>query len=165
MPEGIKRVFLTPLDTVDTKDLEGVGTLRFAGNKLYKYVSLTNTTATTSGAAGDAVLYKAVTGGISQAVVIDDDDADTVPNGAGILMATIAGVQNTTYYCWIQIKGPATLAQAIAGSPDDGQPLQASGSDKTLTLAVDVDSGGDSIKVVAIACDESEKLVILDYPW
>ena len=163
MPEGIKRVFLTPLDTVDTTDLEGVGTLRFAGNKLYKYVSLKHTGATVSGVAGDCVSYLAVTGGIAQAVVIDDDDADAVPNGAGILMATVAGVDGTTYYLWIQIKGPATLAQTIAGSPDDGQPLSASGSDKTLTLLLD--TGGDSLTRVAIAVDESAKTVILDYPW
>lgn len=59
---GIKQTFVTKLTDVNSTAQEVLGTLRFEGNKVYKYVEIKNTTATVAGAAGDPVAYFAATG-------------------------------------------------------------------------------------------------------
>lgn len=129
MPAGLKRVFVTPLDDVATSDKEGVGTIRREGNKTYKYVKLQNATATVAVADGDVVAYKADSYDVHH-VVSDMTDADAAPIAAGIVLATIAGVLNTAYYVWIQIKGHKVLLQALTGTPVAGDELVASTTDK-----------------------------------
>lgn len=168
MALGMKRTFLTPLTAVETTDKEGVGTIRFEGNKVYKWVKLQNTTATVAVAAGDAVAYAAATGHNTNAVVSDVTDADaTQPLGAGLVQATIAGVLATAYYCWIQIKGPATALQAIGGSAGDGHMLMMSTTDKTLTKLVFTEGTPNTIlgAYIGVATDASAKLVALDCPF
>ena len=169
MPSGMKRVFITPLTAVETTDKEDVGTLRFEGNKIYKWVALANVTATVAVAAGDAVAYLAATGHNTNTVVSDNSDADaTIPVCAGIVGAVIAGVAGTTYYCWIQIAGPVTVLKAIAGTPADGDQLCISATDKTLR--VQEFAGTDpNIQAVGAYCgvatDQSAKLVALACPF
>ena len=168
MPSGFKRAFVTPLDTVDLSDKEGVGTIRFEGNKVYKYVQLLNTSGTVAVVAGDAVAYFAEVGHNTSRVVSDIDDADTVIIGAGIVGATIAGVLLISYYVWIQIKGPVTVAQTIAGSAGDGDQLQMDGADKALTKQLfagttpDIAAAGS---YMGIATDATAKLVALECPF
>jgi len=165
MPSGFKRVYLTPLDAVDTVDKEDVGTLRFEGNKVYKYVKLQNTTATVAVLAGDAVAYNAEVGHSVSQVVSDMTDADAAPVGAGIIQGTVAGVLATAYYCWIQIKGPVTALQTIGDTPVDGQEVSMSTTDKTLTIT-EYSGTSPNIRQVAacmgIVQDASAKLVALD---
>lgn len=163
---GSKKTFLTGLTDVNSSDKEGVGALRWEGNKCYKYVVVKHVGATVAGALGDAVVYNAVTGGMLSAVVIDDTDADPIPHGAGILQGTVAGVDGTEYFCWIQIKGPSVVLQTIAGSsPADGQSLQASGADKSVALHVDVDAGGDAITAIGSIIGVDEKTIFCDFPF
>jgi len=168
-----KHIFITPLDTVDTSDLEGVGTHRWEDNKLFKYVKFLNTTATVAGAAGDVVAYTAEDGYDDSEVCTDLSDADSKPVGAGILQATITGTLAVAYFCWIQIKGMTTLNIAIETSNDgspvaagDGDPLVIGDADKTLrrrNTVVDADS--EVLPNVAIAMDASAKTVICDFPF
>lgn len=169
MTQGIKKIFATKLTEVATTDKEGVGTIRFEGNKVYKWVKLQNTTATVAVAAGDAVAYNAATGHSVNQVVSDLSDADAIPVCAGLVQAAIAGVLATAYYCWIQIKGPATALQTLAGSPADGDLLMmATSTDKTLTKQL---FAGTTPNIAAtggyagIATDASAKLVALDCPF
>jgi len=167
MPNGLKRVYLTPLDAVDTVDKEDVGTLRFEGNKIYKYVKLQNTTATIAVLSGDAVAYNAATGHSVSQVVSDMTDADTNPVCAGILQGTVAGVLAVAYYCWIQIKGPATALQTIAGTPADGDHFMGSTTDKTLTKFVLTEAAPNTLTsaISGVITDASAKLVALDCPF
>lgn len=164
MPSGFKRVYLTPLTAVDTADKEDVGTLRFEGNKVYKYVKLQNTTATVAVAAGDAVAYDAAVGHSVSQVVSDMSDADSIPVAAGIVQGTVAGVLATAYYCWIQIKGPSTALQTIAGSPADGDHFSMSTTDKTLTKFVLTEAAPNTLalSLAGIVTDASAKLIALD---
>lgn len=165
MPSGFKRVFLTPLTAVETTDKEGVGTLRFEGNKIYKWVKLQNVTATVAVVAGDAVAYLAATGHNTSQVVSDVSDADaTQPLGAGIIMGTVAAVLATAYYCWIQIKGNVTVTEVIGGSAGDGHMLMMSTTDKTLTKLVLTEAAPNTIlgACIGVATDASAKLVALD---
>jgi len=163
---GRKRIFLTPLTAVETTDKEGVGTLRWEGNKVYKWVKFQNTTATVAGVSGDVVAYGAATGAENSLVVNDRDDADAKPIGAGALQAAVTGTAGTAYYCWIQIKGPATLSTALGGSAGDGDTLMAGSTDKAVTkfLNDDATETNDG-HPIGVANDASAKKVVLDCPF
>lgn len=156
MPSGIKKVFITPLTDNSSTDKEGVGTIRFEGNKVYKYVKVLNISATVAGAVGDMVSYGLALMA-SSTVVTDSTDSQAKPVGAGMLLAAVAGVPGTAEYVWVQTKGPAT-ALSIAGTAADGDALYvAAGSDKVLTLATAADD-----PVCAYADDDSAFLIALD---
>jgi len=127
------------LTRVDSEAKHAVGTVNTNYNgKIYKYVKLLNTSATVTGAAGDVVGYD-VTAGVDGTVVTDNTDASTKPVGAGVLAATVAGVAGTAEYLWVQVAGPFTANQNLAGTPTDGDALFLSTTDLTLTLATAAD--------------------------
>ena len=134
MPKGMKKVFATPLTEVSTTAKEELGTIRFEGEKVYKYVKIANVTATVAAASGDPVAYKADKYD-EHTVVTDNTDADTIGIPAGVLQGTVAGVLAVSYYGWIQLKGYAVLNSALAGSPSVGDELTilAATADKTAT--------------------------------
>src|SRR3990172_1288440 len=158
---GIKKIFVTAVTDVSSTDLEGLGTIRFEGNKVYKWVKLQNTTATVAAVAGDVCSYGVDAGYTNNLVVTDVSDAAsaTVPVCAGMILATVAGVLLTAYYLWIQIKGPAVVNQTIGGTPVDGDMLTASTTDKTLAKLVYVTANP---AVAAVGLDVSAKIVALD---
>lgn len=132
---GIKQTFVTKLTDVNSTAQEVLGTLRFDGNKVYKYVEIKNTTATVAGAAGDPVAYFAATGYGNNRVVIDLTDADaTVPFSAGVLCGTITGTLAVAEYGWIQIKGLSTLLTAVT-SGAAGKTFKLSTTDKTASVS------------------------------
>jgi len=133
MTQGIKKVFVTPLTAVDSTDKEGVGTLRFEGDKIYKYVQIKNTTATVAGAAGDPVAYFAVTGPTDHRVVLDLTDASAQPVGAGVLMGIVVGTLTVAYYGWIQVSGLSTLLTDVQGTPVIGSGCMMNTTDKQMT--------------------------------
>ena len=138
MTQGIKKVFVTPLTAVDTTDKEGVGTLRFEGAKIYRYVLIQNTTATVAGSAGDPVAYFAVTGPTNNRVVIDLTDASAQPVGAGVLCGTVTGTAGTAYYGWIQVTGLVTLNTDVQGTPVIGSGCMMNTTDKQMTKVTGV---------------------------
>lgn len=160
----MKTLFRTQLTDVDTEDKDGVGSIRFERNKVYKYVMLKNTTATVAAAAGSMVAYDAEDGHSNSHVVVDLTDADSTPIPAGATLATITGTAGTAYYCWIQIKGLVTVDTAIT-SGADGVGVYLTTTDKTLAKAVEADSAANYKNVAGIAADASAKTVILDCPF
>ena len=114
--QGMKQVYVTRLTDVDTKDKEGVGTIRQEGSSWYKYCLIQNATGTVAGAAGSLVSYFAGTGYANSRVVIKVADADTIPVGAGTLCGTCPGVSGTAYYGWVQVEGPVTVDTAITSA-------------------------------------------------
>lgn len=163
MPSGIKQAFASKLTDVDTVAREALGTLRFEGNKVYKYVKLKNVTATVAAAAGSLVGYKAATGYADHEVVVDLTDADAQPSGAGATLATITGTAGTTYYCWIQIKGAITLDTAITNGTA-GVPFYLTTGDKTGQRANEVDTAGAYRTVMGRSMNATTG-VILDAPF
>lgn len=160
MPSGAKKVFLTKLTDTSTLDKEGVGTLRWEGNKCYKWVLYNNGAGSVAAVAGNIVFYYALSGdGVSGGYENNEVTADVTDSGgiaAGVLQAVIADGS----YGWIQIKGPATLTTALtAGS--DGNALTAIGAgDSTMDV-----SGLVTDAVVAYATDASAKKVALECPF
>lgn len=155
-----KSVFITPLSDVASTDKEGVGTLRFENNKVYKYVKYVHGTGSLDVVAGDMAVY---TDESAEEVTADVSDISAQEIGAGVF---VADVDETDRYCWIQTTGPATLNQAIGGSAGDGDPLTAVGaSDKALTKAAESDTAAVYKPVCATAVDASAKTVLLHCPW
>lgn len=152
MPSGLKRVFLTPLTTNDASDKEGVGTIRFEGNKVYKYVKYDDGAAVAA-VAGNACYYLAA-GGAQDSVVTSDVSA-SVNIGAGILQSVLTD----QYYGWVQIKGPAVMASALSAGAD-GNALTAVG---TTDGKLDV-SAAVTDAVCAYADDASAFEIICDFP-
>ena len=161
---GFKASFLTALTEVLLSDKEGVGCLRWEGNKCYKWCLFKNTTATVAGAAGTCVAYDAEDGHSNSHVVADLNDADSVPICAGTTGAAVTGTLATSYWCWIQIKGLVTVDTAITNGVD-GTLCYLTTTDKTLAQASEADSAADYVQTVGIVADASAQTVILDCPF
>jgi len=146
---GLIGVQLTSVDST-AQFAEGLIDQHYDG-KVYKYVKVRNETATVAGEAGDVVGYLGSPSATeSNTVVTDNTDAATKPVGAGVLLADVAGVLATSYFCWVQIRGPFTANQDLADTPADGDALFLSTTDMTLTLATAADD-----PVCAYAIDDS----------
>ncbi len=155
---GIKKVFAAGLTETALYDKEGLGTIRFEGNKIYKWVKYDDGAGNLDIVAGDFLCYAAATGYESNIVVADVDDADaTTPFGAGAAMAAVT-VTNT--YMWIQIKGLHTLSLDPSGTPADSNAL-VPGGDKLLAIA----TASDVEHVCAHTMDDGNKKVVLDCPF
>lgn len=140
------------LTQVDSAEEFALGTVfeHFDGRK-FKYVKVLNETATVAGAAGDVVAYLGSPGATeNNTVVTDNSDAALKPVGAGVLQAAVTGATGTAEYVWVQVTGPFTANQTLAGSPADGDGLFLSTTDKTLTLSAAADD-----PVCAFATDAS----------
>ena len=145
----IAGVIITSNDS-EAQFAEGTVYTNFDGKK-YKYVKVLNETATVAGAAGDVVGYlDSPDATENNTVVTDNTDAATKPVGAGVLTTAVAGVPGTAEYVWVQVQGPFTANQTLAGTPADGDALFLSTTDKTLTLATAADD-----PVCAFAIDAS----------
>ena len=154
MPSGMKRVFITPLDDVSTTDKEDVGTLRFEGNKIYKYIQYSEEAAAVDGVAGEVAYYVAETGYALNDVTSDLDASDEV--GAGVLQAALSDNE----YGWIQIKGYAVLTIALTAGAD-GDALTPTGSaDGTLDVVVTTVALSH---ICAFAGDITAKQIMCDF--
>ncbi|PCJ26715.1 MAG: hypothetical protein COA94_04780 [Rickettsiales bacterium] len=152
MPSGLKRVFLTPFDTVDTSDKEGVGTIRFEGSKIYKYIQYSEEAAAVASVVGEVAYYVAASGYANNDVTSDLSASDAV--GAGVLQAILADNE----YGWIQIKGYAVLTIALTAGAD-GDPLTPTGSaDGALDVSIAV-----SDNVCATAGDISAQEIMCNF--
>jgi hypothetical protein len=110
------------------------------GGKKYKYVELKNETATVAGAVGDVVGYLGSPSATeNNTVVTDNTDAATKPVGAGVLGVAVVGTLAVAEYVWVQVTGPFTATQNLAGTPADGDAVYLSTTDLTLTLATAAD--------------------------
>lgn len=157
MPSGAKKVFVTRLTDTSLTDQEGLNTLRWEGNKCYKWVLYAEGTAALDIVAGDALGYLADGYDLGTVVSdITDMDAQCIP--AGNAMATVTV---TATYMWIQIKGAATASITHNGTtPAQGDTLFLLTTDKTWTVdpTVNTRAGGILQKV-------SSKEMVLDCPF
>lgn len=157
-----KRSFTTAItdvwDGADT-DPRGdqPGDLRQVGNKFYKCVKMKAVpTAEVDAASGDAACY---TDYSAHEVGVDITDIEgKLP--AGVFLATIDTSAVKGYYCWVQIKGPATLNQTPGNSAAEGDQLALTGTgaaDKTFTKATTI------LPKAGVMISATEAM--LDCPW
>lgn len=158
---GLKKIFVSGLTETSLIDLEGIGTIRFEGSKVYKWVKYNDGSANLDIVSGDSLVYVAESGYAAAVVTADVSDGDTLPIGAGLAVGTVT-VDAT--YMWIQIKGLATLSlDATGSSPGDGDAICAptnGGTDKVVI----VDPPDNRIRM-GVSIDDTAKTVILDCPF
>lgn len=160
MGTGHKASYLTGLTDTSLNDLEGVGTIRWEGNKAYKWVLYKEGAATLDIVAGDCLVYVAILASAHQ-VTADVSDGDTLPIGAGLAVATVTV---TDTYMWMQIKGFATLSLDATGStPGDGDAICAPTNGGTNKVVI-IDPP-DNRNHMGVSVDDSAKTVLLDCPF
>lgn len=158
---GIKKIFATSLTETKSFDAEGVGAIRFEGNNIYKWVKFNNGAGDVASIAGDCAYYygvsgDAVTGGYENSVVTMDR-TDAFGLGAGIFQAVIADGE----YGWLQIKGPATLTQALtSGADGNALTIVGAGADGAIEVV-----GADVEAAIGYATDISAKKIVCDFPF
>jgi hypothetical protein len=149
---------LTKTWTAATLATEGdgwsVGNIYRAHNgKAYKFVQYDTGAGSVAAVAGQVAYYYTLDGYKNN--VVTSDLSDSVELGAGVLLSAPTDGQ----YCWIQIRGPATLSIALAAGTD-GDPLTATGAtDGTLDLATAITD-----HIVAYAGDQSDNEIMCLFP-
>lgn len=125
--------------------------------KVYKFVQYDTGAGPVAAVAGNVCYYYAP-GGVSAGAttVVTSDLSDSANLGAGVLMSAPADNE----YCWIQIKGPATLTTALTAGADGNALTAVGATDGTLKVSALVT---DSI--CAYAVDASAKIVMCDFAW
>ena len=146
------------LPRASTEAIDKLGTIRWILNKCYKYVQLKAVpSAEVDGSAYDGVCY---TDYSAHEVGLDFADIEATNLGAGILTGTVDMSEDVGKYIWIQIKGPALLNTAVAGTPVAGTDFQCHAStDKTFTKAVTL------VQRMGTYVSSSGNEVILDCPF
>lgn len=124
------------------------------GSAIYKFVQYKEGTAATDGVAGEVAYYYTLDGyKLNQ---VTSDLSDSIEIGAGVLQAAVSDAE----YCWVQIKGAATLTIALTAGAD-GDPLTPTGAgDGTLDVSAAVTDN-----TCAIAGDASDNEIICDFPF
>jgi hypothetical protein len=141
--------------TLEGGNTPALGDIFFGtGSKVYKFVQYKEAAAAVDGVAGEVTYYNTVDGyKLNQ---VTSDLSASIEIGAGVLQANVSEDE----YCWIQIKGAATLSIALAGGAD-GDPLTPTGAaDGNLDVSALVTDN-----VCAIAGDYSDNEIICDFPW
>ena len=92
----------------------------------------------------------------AETVTVTSDLSDGNGIGAGMFMSVPADGE----FCWLQIKGPATLTTALTDGADGNALTAVGATDGTL----DVSAAATSF-ICAVAIDASARKVILDCPF
>lgn len=121
--------------------------------KVYKYVQYDTGAGSVAAVSGQAAYYYTVDGYKNHQVT--SDLSDSIEVGAGILQSAPAD----TEWCWVQIKGFATMSIALTAGVD-GDILGPTGAtDGTLDVIA-----ADSVHGCAVALDISDREIICDFP-
>ncbi len=157
---GIKKIFQTKLTDTSTSDLEGVGTIRFEGQKIYKWVKFNNGAGNIASVAGGmSYAYAVSKDGVTQGYENSEVTMDFTDGlfCTGVFQAIIADAS----YGWIQIQGPATLSISIDVGAADGNMLKMSDA---VDGAVEIRAAVTEERA-AIATDFDADLVALRCPF
>lgn len=128
-----------------------------AGGKVYKFVKFNNGVGNVAAIAGDCAYYYAVSG--ASAGEITEVTMD-VTDSVGITAGAFQSVPADGEYCWLQIKGPATLTGALVSGADGNALTASTTTDGRLKV-----SGAVTDAVSGYAVDASAKIVFLDCPY
>lgn len=125
--------------------------------KVYKFVQYDTGAGSVAAVAGNVAYYYAPSGTSAGAItVVTSDVSDSAGLGAGVLQSTPGDGE----YCWVQIKGPATITPALAAGADGNALTAVGATDGTLDV-----SGLVTDAVVAFAVDADAKIIMCDFPW
>lgn len=126
------------------------------GGKVYKFVQYDTGAGSVAAVSGNVCYYYAPSGASAGAyTVVTSDLSDSAGLGAGVLQSAPTDGQ----YCWIQVKGPATLTTALTAGADGNALTAVGATDGTLDVSALVTDA-----IVAYAVDASAKIVLCDFP-
>jgi hypothetical protein len=126
------------------------------GTKKYKYVLYDTGAGGVAAASGNVCYVYAVSGASAgQVTTVTSDLSDSAGVGAGVLQSAPADGE----YCWIQIRGQATLTTALTAGADGNALTPVGATDGTLDVSALVTD-----HICAIAIDASAKLVFCQFP-
>ena len=124
-----------------------------ADGKVFKYVQYDTGAGPVAAVAGQVAYYYLASG--YDAHKVTSDLSDSVSVGAGVLQSAPTDGQ----YCWIQIRGPATLSIALTAGADGNALTPVGATDGTLDVSAAVTD-----HVCAIADDISAKEIVCMFP-
>lgn len=125
--------------------------------KFYKYVQYKTAVGVVAAVANQMAYYYAPSGtSAGSYTTVTSDLSDSAGVGAGMLLSAPANDE----YCWVQIKGPATLALALTAGADGNALTPVGSTDGALDVSALVTD-----HVCAYAIDASAKIVMLDCPF
>ena len=144
--------------SLDEGNTPSVGDVFFGTDgKVYKFVQYDTGAGSVAAVAGNVAYYYAPSGASAGATtVVTSDLSDSAGLGAGVLQAAPADGE----YCWVQIKGPATLSIALTAGADGNALTPVGAGDGTLDVSALVTD-----HICAYADDASAKEIICDFPW
>ena len=133
-----------------------LGTIVRTGNKSYKFVQYNSGAGSVAAVAGNVAYYFAPSGvSAGSTTVVTSDLSDSAGLGAGVLQSAPTSGQ----YCWVQIKGPATITPALTAGADGNALTAVGATDGTLDVSALVTDA-----IVAYAVDASAKIIMCDFP-
>ena len=134
-----------------------LGDIAFVGAKVYKFVQYKTAAGSVAAVAGNVAYYYAPSGvSAGSATAVTSDLSDSAGLGAGVLQSAPANNE----YCWVQIKGPATLNTALTAGGDGNALTPVGSTDGTLDVSALVTDA-----ICAYAIDATAKIVMCDFPW
>lgn len=134
-----------------------LGDIAFVGVKVYKFVQYKTAAGSVAAVAGNVAYYYAPSGvSAGSTTAVTSDLSDSAGLGAGVLQSAPANNE----YCWVQIKGPATLNTALTAGGDGNALTPVGSTDGTLDVSALVTDA-----ICAYAIDASAKIVMCDFPW
>lgn len=136
----------------------GLGDVYFGiDGKVYKFVQYDTGAGPVAAVAGNICYYYAPSGASAGATaVVTSDLSDSAGLGAGVLQSTPTDGQ----YCWIQIRGDATITPALTAGADGNALTAVGATDGTLDVSALVTDA-----IVAYAVDASAKIIKCNFPW
>ena len=125
--------------------------------KIYKFVQYKVAAGSVAAVAGQVAYYYAPSGvSAGSTTAVTSDLSDSAGLGAGVLQSAPANDE----YCWIQIKGTATLNTALTAGADGNALTPVGSTDGTLDVSAAVTDA-----ICAYAIDASAKIVKCDFPY
>lgn len=124
--------------------------------KCYKFVQYETGAGSVAAVSGNVAYYYAPSGASAgSTTVVTSDLSDSAGLGAGVLQSAPADGE----YCWIQVKGVATLNTALTAGADGNALTAVGATDGTLDVSALVTDA-----VVAYAVDASADIILCDFP-
>lgn len=145
-------------DVHDTAEFPVGLTTMDKDGKWYKYLQYDTGAGAVAAVAGNVAFYYGASGTATATSfrVCTSDATDSIGVGAGVLQSAPTDGQ----YCWVQIKGEATLTTALTAGAD-GNALTAVGAgDSTLDVSALVTDA-----ICAYAIDAGADIIACDFPF
>lgn len=144
----------TAVDATPQYQLGAIG--QTSNGYLYKYVQYDTGAGPVAAVAGNVCYYYAPSGtSAGSSTVVTSDLSDSAGLGAGVLQSAPADGE----YCWIQVRGRATITPALTAGADGNALTAVGATDGTLDVSALVTDA-----VVAYAVDASAKIILCDFP-